>query len=389
MPVVYPRVARRMADIAPFHVMELLARAQQLAATGRSIIHMEVGEPDFSTAAPIVAAGRQALAEGRTGYTSACGLPALREAIAANYARRHGVDVDPGCIVVTPGASGALLLAAGVLMNPGERCLLADPTYPCNRHFLRFCEGEAVGIPVGADTAFQLTPELVDQHWDAQTRAVMLASPANPTGTLVPPAVMQGIREIVRAHGGALIVDEIYHGLVYDEPAVTALAGGDDVFVVNSFSKYYGMTGWRLGWLVAPPPCVRDVEKLMQNLLIAAPTPAQYAALAAFTPEAEAIFEERRLAFRQRRDFLVPALRAIGFEVPVMPQGAFYVYADASRFTDDSYSFCFRVLEETGVAITPGIDFGEYQAGRYVRFAYTTSLEALQDGVDRLQRFLH
>lgn len=389
MPVVYPHVARRMADIAPFHVMELLARAQQLAATGRSIIHMEVGEPDFSTAAPIVAAGRQALAEGRTGYTSACGLPALREAIAANYARRHGVDVDPGCIVVTPGASGALLLAAGVLMNPGERCLLADPTYPCNRHFLRFCEGEAVGIPVGADTAFQLTPELVEQHWDAQTRAVMLASPANPTGTLVPPAMMQGIREIVRAHGGALIVDEIYHGLVYDEPAVTALAGGDDVFVVNSFSKYYGMTGWRLGWLVAPPPCVRDVEKLMQNLLIAAPTPAQYAALAAFTPEAEAIFEERRLAFRQRRDFLVPALRAIGFEVPVMPQGAFYVYADASRFTDDSYSFCFRVLEETGVAITPGIDFGEYQAGRYVRFAYTTSLEALQDGVDRLQRFLH
>jgi len=389
MPVVYPHVARRMADIAPFHVMELLARAQQLAATGRSIIHMEVGEPDFSTAAPIVAAGRQALAEGRTGYTSACGLPALREAIAANYARRHGVDVDPGCIVVTPGASGALLLAAGVLMNPGERCLLADPTYPCNRHFLRFCEGEAVGIPVGADTAFQLTPELVEQHWDAQTRAVMLASPANPTGTLVPPAMMQGIREIVRAHGGALIVDEIYHGLVYDEPAVTALAGGDDVFVVNSFSKYYGMTGWRLGWLVAPPPCVRDVEKLMQNLLIAAPTPAQYAALAAFTPEAEAIFEERRLAFRQRRDFLVPALRAIGFEVPVMPQGAFYVYADASRFTDDSYSFCFRVLEETGVAITPGIDFGEYQAGRYVRFAYTTSLEALQDGVGRLQRFLH
>lgn len=377
-----------MADIAPFHVMELLARAQALAAAGRSIIHMEVGEPDFSSAEPIIAAACRALAAGHTGYTPATGLPELRAAIAGDYRERYGVEIDPARIVVTPGASGALLLATGVLVDPGDEILLADPSYPCNRHFVRFCEGRAVGVPVGADSDYQLTPERVEAHWGPRTVAAMLASPSNPTGTLVSRPALEGVLDVARRHGGRLIVDEIYHGLVYDEQPATALASGDDVFVINSFSKYFGMTGWRLGWLVAPQECVREAEKLAQNLFLAASTPAQHAALAAFTPPARAIFEARREAFRQRRDFLLPALREIGFGVPVTPRGAFYIYADASRFTDDSYAFCFRLLEETGVAITPGIDFGSHEAARYVRFAYTTSLENLQEAVERLRRFL-
>lgn len=383
-----PRIAARMAGIAPFHVMELLARAQALEAAGRDIVHMEVGEPDFVTAAPVVEAGRRALAEGRTAYTAAKGLTALRTAISDDYARRYGVGVDPDCILVTPGASGALLLAAGVLLDPGERCLLADPSYPCNRHFVRFCGAEALGIPVGADTRFQLTPELVAAHWDARTTAVMLASPSNPTGTCVPPAALAGIHAEVRARGGALIVDEIYQGLVYDGEPATALAGGEDVFVINSFSKYFGMTGWRLGWLVAPASHVREAEKLAQNLFLAASTPAQHAALAAFTPEAEAIFVERREAFRRRRDRLVPALRELGFGVPVQPDGAFYVYADAGRHTDDAYAFCFELLEAAGVAITPGIDFGAHEAATHVRFAYTTGLDRIELALERLRRFL-
>ncbi len=383
-----PALARRTAGIAPFHVMELLARAQALEAEGHDIIHMEVGEPDFSTAEPIVRAGQAALAAGRTAYTAAKGLPALRATIAGHYARRDGVAVDPGRIIVTPGASGALLLAAGAIVEPGTQVLLADPSYPCNRHFVRFCEGEAVGIAVGPESDYQLTPELVERHWGPTTRAVMLASPSNPTGTLLAPEALAGIIAVARARGGHVIVDEIYHGLVYGASARSVLAIADDLWVINSFSKYFGMTGWRLGWLVAPQWGVRDAEKLMQNLYIAAPTPAQHAALAAFTPEAEAILEARRAEFRARRDVLLPALRSLGFQVPVTPEGAFYVYADASRFTDDSYAFAFRLLEETGVAITPGIDFGSHRAERHVRFAYTTSLARIEEAVERLGRYL-
>ncbi|MBL8529405.1 MAG: pyridoxal phosphate-dependent aminotransferase [Burkholderiales bacterium] len=384
-----PRIATRMAGIAPFHVMELLARAQALEAAGQDIVHMEVGEPDFATAAPIIEAGRRALAAGCTAYTAAKGLAALRTAISDDYARRYGVGVDPDCILITPGASGALLLATGVLLDPGERCLLADPSYPCNRHFVRFCEAEAVGIPVGADTRFQLTPELVAAHWDARTRAVMLASPSNPTGTCVPPAALAGIHAEVRAQGGALIVDEIYQGLVYDGEPATALAGGaDDVFVINSFSKYFGMTGWRLGWMVAPESFVPAIERLAQNIFLAASTPAQHAALAAFTSATREILEARRRAFRARRDYLVPALAALGFEIAVMPEGAFYVYACCERFGRDSHTLTNDLLEHAGVAITPGIDFGEHRAGQHVRFAYTTSIDNLREGVRRLRGFL-
>ena len=379
-----PHIARRMADIQPFHVMDLLARARALEAAGRDIVHMEIGEPDFVTPAPIREAAKRALDAGQTHYTPAVGLPALREAISGFYATEYGVDVAPERIIVTPGASGALLLALGVLVNPGEQVLMADPGYPCNRHFARLLEAEAVGVPVGPDSDYQLTPALLEQHWTADTVAALLASPSNPTGTVVDTDSLAQMQAMAAARGGRLLVDEIYHGLIYDGAAHTALAVSDALFVINSFSKYFCMTGWRLGWLVAPADYVREADKLAQNFFLAAPTISQHAALAAFAPESREILAGYREAFRERRDFLLPALRELGFGIPASPAGAFYLYADCSRFTHDSYAFALDVLEKAGVAITPGKDFSAHKPERHVRFAYTTSLERLEEGVERL-----
>ncbi|HMK13981.1 MAG TPA: aminotransferase class I/II-fold pyridoxal phosphate-dependent enzyme, partial [Burkholderiales bacterium] len=280
-----PRIARRMSDIQPFHVMALLARARELEAQGRSIIHMEIGEPDFPTPQPIIAAGISALQTGNIHYTPALGLPQLRGAIADFYLDRYGVSISPARIIVTPGASGALLLALAILINPGEKVLMSDPGYPCNRHFVRLIESVPIGIGTDSATGYQLTSELIAKHWDAMTSAVMIASPANPTGTLLDLENLRAIVEKVHVLGGKLIADEIYHGLVYQGEATTALSISDEVFVINSFSKYFGMTGWRLGWLVAPEIYVRNADKLAQNIFLAASTPAQYAALAAFQPE--------------------------------------------------------------------------------------------------------
>lgn len=380
--------ARRMAEIEPFHVMDLLARARQLEAEGRSIVHMEIGEPDFDTPQPVLDAAQRALSIGDTHYTPALGLPALREAISNFYQQRYGVDVPARRIVITPGASGALLLALGVLLDRDSEVLMADPGYPCNRHFVRFVEGRARGIEVDASTGYQLNAELLQQHWTDETRAVLLASPSNPTGTVIAPDELAAMSKLVHERNGVLLVDEIYHGLIYDGPDDTALAINDELFVINSFSKYFCMTGWRLGWLVVPERYIRDVEKLIQNLFIAAPTLAQYSALAAFEPENMAILEQRRVQFRKRRDFLLPALRNLGFNIPVTPQGAFYLYADCSRFTDDSYQFALDLLENAGVAVTPGIDFGNYLPHRHLRFAYTTSMEQLEEGIRRLAVYL-
>jgi aspartate/methionine/tyrosine aminotransferase len=387
--LVAPRIAQRMADIEPFYVMEILARARELEAQGRSIIHMEIGEPDFPTPQPIVDAGIAALQRGDTFYTPALGLPALREAIAGFYRERHGVEVAAQRIVVTPGSSGALLLAMGALLNPGDEVLLAVPGYPCNRHFVRFCEGRAVGVPVGQESGYQLTPELIEAHWTARTVAVMLASPSNPTGTLVAPESLRAIAEMVHARGARLIVDEIYHGLIYEGVAGTALAMSDQVFVVNSFSKYFGMTGWRLGWLVAPEAYVPHLDKLAQNLFLAASTPAQHAALAAFVPATHVLLEQRRREFQARRDYLLPALTDLGFDIPVRPQGAFYLYAGCARFSGDSRVFARELLDQAGVAITPGLDFGSNRPQDHVRFAYTTTLDNLKEGVRRLRDFLN
>lgn len=381
-------LARRMAGIQPFHVMALLARARELEAQGRDIVHMEIGEPDFTTPAPVVAVAQRALAEGRTHYTPALGLPELREAIADHYRERHGVEVPARRIVVTPGASGALLLALAVLVDAGERVLMTDPGYPCNRHFVRLVEGEAVTVPVTAADGFQLTPDHVAAHWDARTVAAMVATPSNPTGTVLGCEAMSALAAAVHGRGGRLIVDEIYHGLAYERDLPTALGGSDELFVINSFSKYFCMTGWRLGWLVVPEAYVAEVEKLAQNLFIAPPTLSQYAALAAFSEENIAILEAQRAEFARRRDFLLPALRRLGFQVPVEPRGAFYIYADCSAHTNNSYGLAQDLLEGAGVAVTPGIDFGSFGAAEHMRFAYTTSMERLEDGVRRLGRFL-
>jgi aspartate/methionine/tyrosine aminotransferase len=382
------KTAGRMQFIQPFHVMALLGRARELEAAGRSIIHMEIGEPDFVTPQPVIDAGIRALAAGYTHYTPAVGLAALRERIAGFYADRYGVSVEPERIVVTPGASAALQLVMAALVNPGDRVLMADPGYPCNRNFVYLVNGEPVGIPVTAATGYQPSLQQVEARWSQDTAALLVASPSNPTGTLLDADTLQALHDFTRAQGGALVVDEIYHGLVYGASAATALAVSEDVFVINSFSKYFGMTGWRLGWLVAPLDMVPEIDKLAQNLFLAAPTLAQHAALRAFDADNLEILETRRVAFRARRDYLLPALRELGFEIPVTPAGAFYLYADCSRFTDDSYAFSQRLLEEAGVAITPGIDFGIFRPERHVRFAYTTSLENLQEGVRRLRDYL-
>jgi aspartate/methionine/tyrosine aminotransferase len=381
-------LARRMEGIAPFHVMALLARARALEAQGRSIVHMEIGEPDFPTPRPVCEAAIRLIATGQLFYTQSLGLPALREAISRFYAERYAVHVPPSRIVVTPGASAALLLAVTALVNAGDEVLMADPCYPCNRNFVRMLGGTPVAVPVGAQSAYQLLPEMVERHWSARTKAVMVASPSNPTGTLMPEDSLRRIAAISEERGGALIVDEIYHGLVYDGSCTTALKLNDDVFVINSFSKYFNMTGWRLGWMVVPERFVSDLDKLAQNVYLSAPTAAQHAALAAFEPATLAILEERRAEFKQRRDFLVPALRTLGFRIPVVPQGAFYVYADCSAFTADSFAFARDLLEGAGVAITPGADFGAHGAERHVRFAYTNAVAVLDDGVRRIAQFL-
>jgi len=383
-----PPVALRMGEIEPFHVMDLLARAKELERQGRSIVHMEIGEPDFATPQPVVEAAQRELAAGEGHYTPALGLPALREAIAAFYLERYGVTVSPERIVITPGASGALLLALGVLLDRDSEVLLADPGYPCNRHFVRFVEGRARGIDVDATSDYQLTAELLRNNWTPQTRAVLLASPSNPTGTLIPDSELSAMAKLAGERGGVLLVDEIYHGLTYGGEASTALSFSDDLFVINSFSKYFCMTGWRLGWLVVPEAYTREVEKLTQNLFIAAPTLSQHAALAAFQPECLAILEQRRQEFQRRRDYLLPALRELGFTIPLTPQGAFYLYANCSRFTGDSYRLASDLLEQAGVAITPGIDFGNNQPGSHLRFAYTTSMEQLKEGVKRIADYL-
>jgi aspartate/methionine/tyrosine aminotransferase len=379
-------IANRMAQIAPFHVMELMARAAALEAAGRSIIHLEVGEPDFPTAEPILEAARRFLSGGHVHYTAALGLPQLREAIAAHYAERHGIDISPERIIVTAGASGALLLALGVLVNPGDEWLLPDPGYPCNRNFVRLLEGIPVALPVTPASNYQPTPAQLAAAWTPRTRGLLVASPANPTGTLLDSDTMAALASVVAKRGGTLLADEIYHGLTYGIDAQSALAVNDDIFVINSFSKYFGMTGWRLGWLVAPQRYVREIEKLAQNLYIAPSTIAQHAALAAFLPETRTILEARRQEFRARRDILLPGLRQLGFRIAAEPQGAFYLYADSSALAEDSDALSRELLDTAGVAATPGLDFGSQAPRSHMRFAYTVSREAIEEGLTRMAR---
>ena len=379
----------RINDIQPFHVMALLARAKELEAQGKDIIHMEIGEPDFSTPQPIIDAGIQAISKGDVHYTSALGLPELRKSISQFYKNRYGAEFEQDRVVITPGASGALMLALGVIMQEGDEVLLADPGYPCNKNFVRFLSGKARSISVDASSGYQLTLKHLQQNWSENTSAVMVASPSNPTGTLIEQSELIKMAEFVKERNAYFIVDEIYHGLVYESKVDTALEINENVIVINSFSKYFNMTGWRLGWLVVPEALVDDIDKLAQNIFLAAPTTAQYAALAAFKPETIAILESHKEEFKQRRDFLLPKLKKLGFNIETEPQGAFYIYANCESFSKDSYQFAYDLLENIGVAITPGKDFGKNKANTFVRFAYTTSLERLEEAVKRLTAYLN
>lgn len=382
------RLADRTAHISPFYVMELLRRAKHLESQGRDIIHMEIGEPDFATPLTIVDAGIRQLQTGDIKYTPAAGLPELREKIAEYYQTRYSVKIPMERIFITPGASGAFLLALAATVNPGEELLMADPCYPCNSNFMTLFDGKAITLPVEASTDYQLTAELIRQHWTGSTKGVLIASPSNPTGTLIKPEVFKACIHAVNERGGCFYSDEIYHGLVYGNYAPTALEYSSNAFVINSFSKYFGMTGWRIGWLIVPEDFVEPIEKLAQNIFIATPTPSQYAALAAFDEQTIIELEHRRDEFAARRDFLYAGLIKLGFDIPVKPEGAFYIYANCAKFTDDSYQFALDLLEAEGVAITPGKDFGSHHAHHYLRFAYTTSIERLGVAMQRLERFI-
>ena len=391
------RTAARLEQIEPFYVMEFGRAAAELARSpacaDKPMVFLNIGEPDF-TAPPLVReAAERALRDGRTQYTDACGLPALRERIGGWYAQRFGLSVDPRRIVVTAGASAALQLACLALVDHDDEVLLPDPSYPCNRHFVSAAEGVPVLLPAPAEARFQLSADAVRAAWGPRTRGVLLASPSNPTGTSIDPAELGRIVAAVRERSGFTIVDEIYLGLSFDERyGHSALAHGDphgdDVISVNSFSKYFSMTGWRLGWLVLPESLVPAVEKLAQNLYICASSIAQRAAIACFEPESIAEYERRRAEFRARRDFLVPALATLGLPVPVMPDGAFYAWADCSAHSPNSWDFCFDMMNRAHVAMTPGRDFGRIGAERSVRLSYASAMPQLQLAVERLRAAL-
>jgi aspartate/methionine/tyrosine aminotransferase len=387
------RLAQRNRSIEPFYVMDVVRAAweQQTAwdAHGKRMIHLSVGEPDFTAPDAVVEAATRALRDGKTGYTLAPGLPALRERIAQHYAQVHGVDVDPARVFITAGASGALTLASLLLFDPGDDVLMPDPSYPCNKNFVAAAGACARLLPATAQQRFQLSAAMVQAAWQPRTAGVLLASPSNPTGTSIAADELRRIVDVVRAHGGVSIVDEIYLGLSYDAAyGRTALAVADDVITVNSFSKYFQMTGWRLGWLVVPPALVAPLERLAGNLFICASSVAQHAALACFEPDSLAEYERRRAEFRRRRDLIVPGLQALGLTVPVVPDGAFYVYADCSRFSADSWDFCFDVMRETGVVLVPGKDFGTTAPQRYFRLSYANSIANLQEALHRLRDYL-
>ena len=396
------RIAQRAERIEPFYVMEVAkaaaTMAKEFAHTAQPMIFLNIGEPDF-TAPPLVqAAAAKAITNGNTQYTQATGLPELREKISAWYASRFNVDVAPSRIVLTAGASAALQLACLALIEAGDEMLMPDPSYPCNRHFVSAAEGKAVLIPTTANERFQLTRAKVEASWGANTRGVLLASPSNPTGTSIAPEELQRITEYVASRGGITMVDEIYLGLSYEEHfGHTALAMpgelGQNVISINSFSKYFNMTGWRLGWLVVPDALVPVIERIAQNLFICPSTIAQHAALACFEPDSLTEYERRRREFKARRDYFIPELNRLGLTVPVMPDGAFYAYADCSKIAaqwdlSGSWDFAFELMKRAHLAVTPGRDFGSSAPERYVRFSTASSMAHLKEAIARLEQVL-
>jgi aspartate/methionine/tyrosine aminotransferase len=386
------KISQRAQAIAPFLAMEFGKRAATLEASGHRVIRLNLGEPDFG-APPAVRAELQRIAPHTAmPYTGALGLPALREAIAGFYQCAHGVHIAPERIVVTAGASAALLLLTAALVDPGDEVLVGDPSYPCNRQFLSGFGADVRLVPTDAASRFQLDLAAVQRHWSARTQGLMIATPSNPTGTSVPPQELAAICHWARDHGAWRIVDEIYLNLsdaqLDGTPAPTILAMDDGACVINSFSKYFGMTGWRLGWAVVPPALVPAMERLAQNYFICASTPAQIAALQCFTPESIAVCEARKREFAERRELVLQGLADMGLSVPVPPDGAFYVYIDVSSTGLDAMQFCERALQEAHVALTPGHDFGQCSAASHVRLSYAASKEDLSEGLSRLKAWL-
>lgn len=394
--------ARRTEKIEPFYVMEISKTAQQLAqevaGSDRPMIFLNIGEPDFTAPAAVQEAAVRAVRQGLTQYTPALGLDALREAISGWYAGRFGVQVPARRIVVTAGASAALQLACLALFDVGDEVLMPDPSYPCNRHFVSAAGGMARLVPTEAGQRYQLSAQQVRQHWTEATRGVLLASPSNPTGTSIDRQALRDIHAAVQERGGVTIVDEIYLGLSYDTAfghtaLGTCVDGQQHLISINSFSKYFCMTGWRLGWMVVPDVMVPVVERLAQNLFICPCTVAQHAALACFEPDSLALYEQRRAEFKARRDFFVPALQDMGMDIPVMPDGGFYAWADcASLFgrlgVADSWEFAHALMREAHLAVTPGRDFGMAHTARYIRFSTANSMPQLQQAVQRLRQLL-
>ena len=392
------KISRRAERIEPFYVMEVAKAAQELArdiAHGSTpMVFLNIGEPDF-TAPPLVqAAAARAVESGATQYTPSLGLDALRERLSGWYAQRFGVQVPAQRIVVTAGASAALQLACLALIDAGDEVLMPDPSYPCNRHFVSAADGTAVLVPTTAAERYQLSADKVRAAWTDKTRGVLLASPSNPTGTSIAPDELRRIHQVVQERGGVTIVDEIYLGLSYDETfGHTALDIDDNIISINSFSKYFNMTGWRLGWMVVPEALVPVVERLAQNLFICASTVSQHAALACFEPGSLAEYERRRAEFKARRDYFIPALQELGFEIPVQPDGAFYAWADCSPLCEKlgvqgSWDFALAVMQRAHIAITPGRDFGSFETGNFVRFSTANSMEQLQTAIARLRQLL-
>lgn len=375
--------ARRVDEIKPFLVMEVLERAAFYESQGLRVVHFEVGEPDFDTAKPIIDAGRRALDEGKTKYTPATGIPELRAAIVRHYAGL-GVEIDAARIAVTSGASAGLTLLAALLLDPGDELLITDPGYPCNEVFARLVGAQPRTMPLGANQRFQPAVDDVRAHWTAATKGILLASPANPTGTMLPRLALAEIAAEVRARHGFFILDEIYQGLTTHAEYDSGLQVADDLYILNSFSKYFGMTGWRLGWLVVPAAAVSAITKLAQNLFISPSAPAQYAAVAAFSDAAMQVHATRAATFVQREQRLRAGLTDLGFSIPVAPDGAFYLYVDVSHTGLSGADFCWRLLDECQVAVTPGEDFGTHDHDRYVRFAFTTDEDSIELGLQRI-----
>jgi aspartate/methionine/tyrosine aminotransferase len=368
--------------------MDILARCKQMEAQGRDVIHMEIGEPDFDTPIPILKAGEEALRNNLTHYTSAQGLKKLRQAISLYYQDRFNVSVDSKQIIITPGASGALQLVLTYLLQNNQTLMISDPTYPCNRNVTNLVGGKVLAVPVNHNSNYQLSLELIVKNWRDDITAVLIASPSNPTGTVCSKKELLEIAQFLKEKNSYLIVDEIYQGLTYGVESETVAGQQDNILVLNSFSKHFGMTGWRVGWTVVPVSMIEDLDAIAQNTYLATSTIAQHAALAAFSVETKIILEERRAEFGRRRDMLCQSLAALSIHVPVVPQGAFYVYANISDYSVDSFIFCKELLEDQALAITPGCDFGEYNAQQFVRFAYTTNEERILQGMQRLAKFL-